>query len=63
VAAELDFLNNEIIARELLRKTQGCAFMWEQESPSSFRSASFESRTGKPDVYWEFVLSQVGEGD
>ena len=37
--------------------------MWEQESPSSFRSASFESRTGKPDVYWEFVLSQVGEGD
>lgn len=54
----LDYLNSESIARELIRKTRGCAFTWQQQTPDSFVATSFDDSTSVP-VLWEFVLTSV----
>jgi len=54
----LDYLNTEAIARELIRKTRGCAFLWQQQSVDSFLCNSFDSEAAVP-VLWEFILSKV----
>jgi hypothetical protein len=61
MASTLDYLNDESIARELIRKTKGCGFIWTQESSDSFKNASYEEKDNGVVILWEFLLSKTND--